>query len=43
MKHLIDVLDLSTEEIDALIRCAKDIAAHPDRYADKCRGKKLYS
>ncbi len=41
MRSLIDILDLSTEEIDELINKANDIIAHPAAYADKCRGKKL--
>ena len=41
MKHLIDIMELTTEEIDEMITVAKDIIAHPDRYAEKCRGKKL--
>ncbi|MBR1811825.1 MAG: aspartate carbamoyltransferase [Clostridia bacterium] len=41
MQHLIDILDLSTTEIDALIATAKDIIADPAKYAEKCRGKKL--
>jgi aspartate carbamoyltransferase catalytic subunit len=43
LKHLIDIHDLSVEEIDSLIRTANDIIAHPDRYSEKCRGKKLAS
>lgn len=41
MNRLIDILDLSTEEIDALIACAQDIIAHPAKYAHACDGKKL--
>ncbi len=41
MRHLIDILDLSKEEIDRLIQVAGDIMEHPDAYKDKCRGKKL--
>ena len=41
MRHLIDILDLSPEEIGELISTASDIIAHPDRYAQKCCGKKL--
>ena len=41
MRSLIDILDFSNEEIDALIRCAEDIIANPSDYAEKCRGKKL--
>ncbi len=41
MRSLIDILDLSVEELDALVATACDIIAHPDRYADACRGKKL--
>ena len=41
MKHLIDIGDLSVEEIDQLIARAEDIIANPDEYAEKCRRKKL--
>ena len=41
MKDLINILDLTTEEIDELIRVATDIKAHPTKYADACRGKTL--
>ncbi len=41
MKSVIDILDLSVEELDDMIKTAIDISAHPDRYADRCRGKKL--
>lgn len=40
-RSLINILDFSVEEIDALIRTANDIIANPDKYADKCRRKKL--
>ena len=40
-KDLIDILDLTKEEIDQLIAKAEDIIAHPDAYAEKCRRKKL--
>ena len=41
MKHLIDIKDLSTEEIDELIDVAKDIIDNRQKYAKKCEGKKL--
>lgn len=41
MKSVIDILDLSTEEIDSLIKTACDIAQRPAEYADRCRGKKI--
>ena len=41
MQSLIDILDLSTEEIDELIETAKDIMLHPELYREKCRYKKL--
>ena len=41
MRSLIDILDLSTEEIDALIDTALDIIDNPAKYAHKCEGKKL--
>ena len=41
MKHLIDIMDLSIEELDEMIEVAKDIIADPEEYAHKCAGKKL--
>ncbi len=41
MRHLIDILDLTTEEIDGLILTAQDIMKYPEKYAEKCRGKQL--
>ena len=41
MRNLISILDLSTDEIDELIKTANDIIANPDKYADKCKRKKL--
>ena len=41
MRSVIDILDLSVEELDALIATACDIIAHPDAYSETCRGKKL--
>ena len=41
VKDLIDILDLTTGEIDELIDVANDIIAHPDNYREKCRYKKL--
>lgn len=41
MRSLIDILDLSTEEIDSLIDTALDIIDNPAKYAHKCEGKKL--
>lgn len=41
MRSLIDILDLSTEEIDGLIEKAEDIMKRPELYREKCRYKKL--
>ncbi len=41
MKNLIDILDLSTAEIDELINIADDIIDNPEKYREKCRYKKL--
>ncbi len=41
MRSLIDICDLSTEEIEGLIATAEDIIANPKKYSEKCRGKKL--
>ena len=41
MKHLIDIKDLTIEEIDELIEVAKDIMQAPENYSEKCKHKKL--
>ena len=41
MKHLIDIMELTVEEIDEMIAVAKDIIEDPDKYAEKCKRKKL--
>lgn len=41
MRSLIDINDLSTEEINRLIETANDIIENPDKYAEKCKRKKL--
>ncbi|MBQ6217070.1 MAG: aspartate carbamoyltransferase [Erysipelotrichaceae bacterium] len=41
MRHLIDILDLSKEEIDELVETASDIIADPSKYEDACRHKIL--
>ena len=41
MRNLIDITDLSIQEIDELIATACDIIANPDKYCDACRRKKL--
>ncbi len=41
MKHLIDILELSPQEIMELVNKACDIMEHPADYAHKCDGKIL--
>ena len=41
MRHLIDIQELSTNEISELISVAEDIIANPKKYAESCHGKKL--
>lgn len=41
MRHLIDPMDLSVQEIDELLGLADDIIAHKEKYAKVCEGKKL--
>lgn len=41
MRSLIDILELSTAEIDELIEKANKIIENPKEYSEKCRGKKL--
>ena len=40
-RSVIDVPDLTTDELEALMDTAEDIIARPDDYADACRRKKL--
>ncbi len=41
MKHLIDIMELTVEELQELIVQAEDIIANPSKYAQACHGKKL--
>ena len=41
MRSIIDIMDLSVEEIDGLLATAEDIIVNPKKYAEVCRGKKL--
>lgn len=40
-RDLININDFTVEEIDAMLRLADDIIANPQRYSEKCKGKKL--
>ena len=40
-RSIIDILDLSTQELEELIATAEDIIADPDKYAHACDRKKL--
>lgn len=41
MRSLIDISEVSTEELESLISTANDIIENPSKYSEKCRGKKL--
>lgn len=41
MRNLIDIKDLSVEEIDKLIEMAKDIMSNKEKYSEKCKNKIL--
>ena len=41
MKSLVDILDLSSEEIDDLIKVSLDVISSPDKYTSACAGKIL--
>ena len=41
MKNLMNITDLTLEEIDELIATAEDIIANPEKYQDACRHKLL--
>lgn len=40
-RSVIDIVDLTVEEVDGLIKTACDIIENPAKYAEKCKGKKL--
>ncbi len=41
MRGLIDITDFTTEEIEQLIETSNDIISYPEKYKEKCKGKKL--
>ena len=41
MRNLVNILDLTTKEIDELIKTASDIIDNPELYVNTCRGKIL--
>lgn len=41
MRSIIDIVELSTEELDELVKTALDIIANPKKYESICKGKKL--
>ncbi len=41
MRHLMNPLDFTVEELDVLLDLANDIEEHPAKYAKACEGKKL--
>lgn len=41
MRHLMNPLDFTVEELDSLFDLANDIEKHPDKYAHVCEGRKL--
>ncbi len=41
MRSLIDISELSCEEIEKLISTANDMIANPEKYREKCQNKKL--
>lgn len=41
MRSLIDIIDLTPQEIDSMITTACDIIDNPEKYSEKCKGKKL--
>lgn len=41
MRHLMNPLDFSVEELDKLFDLAADIEKNPEKYNEKCKGKKI--
>ena len=42
MRHLIDPMDLSVEDIDRLLDRADDIAKNPGKYQEVCKHKLIH-
>ena len=40
-RNLLDITDLTVEELDELIRVAEDIIDNPEKYQDACAHKQL--
>lgn len=43
MRHLIEPLDLTTDEFEFIFRLADDIILYPSKYLDRAKGKLLAS
>ncbi len=41
MRHLMNALDLSVEELNDILCLAEEIIKEPDKYSEVCKGKKL--
>ena len=41
MRSIIDIVELSTEELDELVKTALDIIDNPKKYENICKRKKL--
>ncbi len=41
MRSLIDIVDFNNKELEELIHVACDISQNPQKYAERCKGKKL--
>ena len=41
MRHMLNPLDFSVEELDQLMDVALDISKNPEKYAQACKGKKI--
>lgn len=41
MRHVMDIVDLSTDDVDEMIEVASDIIDNPSKYSEICKGKKL--
>ena len=41
MRSVLDIVDLSVEELQELMQTACDIIDHPDKYEEVCKHKKL--
>ena len=41
MKHFVDISDFNIKKLNSLLRTAKAIKKHPNKFSNKCKNKTL--